>query len=41
MSNYNSRTIAEIDLSALKNNMNIITPITKGNKLLNVSLNSI
>lgn len=35
MSNYNN-TIAEIDLSALKNNMNIITYIIKGTKLLNV-----
>ena len=35
MSNYNN-TIAEIDLSALKNNMNIIYSITKGAKLLNI-----
>ena len=39
MSNYTTstnNTIAEIDLSALKNNMNIITSITKGAKLLNI-----
>ena len=35
MSNYNN-TIAEIDLSVLKNNMNIITSITKGAKILNI-----
>lgn len=36
MSNYKNNTIAEINLSTLKNNMNIIKSITKGAKLLNI-----